>query len=172
MLLWWVGVVSKSMHKSEILRVKVCFLLSPNLLLSKVFLVSARLPQSKRISESKTAVAISTDTHTVSASSGTTNLQNWYNSSKSKKVPPRFELGLPESEPDVITTYTMGPYPELLCRTNTNFLPAPTIIESTTCTQKTLNSSSSLQPTLLKHGTNGTIKRNNTEDQKTLNSKK
>ena len=83
MLLWWVGVVSKSMHKSEILRVKVCFLLSPNLLLSKVFLVSARLPQSKRISESKTAVAISTDTHTVSASSGTTNLQNWYYSSKS-----------------------------------------------------------------------------------------
>ena len=87
------------------------------------------------------------------------------------KVPPRFELGLPESEPDVITTYTMGPYPELLCRTNTNFLPAPTIIESTTCTQKTLNSSSSLQPTLLKHGINGTTKRNNTEDQKALNSK-
>ena len=26
-----------------------------------------------------------------------------------KKVPPRFELGLEESEPSVITTYTMGP---------------------------------------------------------------
>ena len=31
-----------------------------------------------------------------------------------KKVPPRFELGLPESEPDVITTYTMGPCIKLL----------------------------------------------------------
>ena len=27
-----------------------------------------------------------------------------------QKVPPRFELGLAESEPAVITTYTMGPY--------------------------------------------------------------
>ena len=31
-----------------------------------------------------------------------------------KKVPPRFELGLPESEPDVITTYTMGPMHEIV----------------------------------------------------------
>ena len=28
---------------------------------------------------------------------------------KRKKVPPRFELGLRESEPRVMTTYTMGP---------------------------------------------------------------
>ena len=28
---------------------------------------------------------------------------------QAKKVPPRFELGLAESEPAVITTYTMGP---------------------------------------------------------------
>ena len=26
-----------------------------------------------------------------------------------QKVPPRFVLGLPESDPDVVTTYTVGP---------------------------------------------------------------
>ena len=41
----------------------------------------------------------------------------------SSKVLLRFGLRLPESEPDVITTYTMGPYPELLCRPETNFTP-------------------------------------------------
>ena len=34
---------------------------------------------------------------------------------KNKKAPPRIELGLPESEPDVITNYTKEPTDAFLC---------------------------------------------------------